>query len=92
MNRYAKKVLLGIVAVIVLWGLAFVFDYGIAIGNNRDPIFCSKGQIYEYDDGTVKEFKCIGYKIYVSDRKSCSKNQIRPASSEWEKIELDECK
>ena len=83
-RRTLKRVAVAISAVLIGWAFIFIVDYMIAIEGNRFPLFCIKGELYEPEEGgTIRENKCLGYKIYVVDIPGCDKNQLKPMNFDW---------
>jgi hypothetical protein len=81
-----KNLKIVLCVVICLQVLVFVFgfiDYTRFV-DNKEPIFCFKRAIYDYDDGSVKENVCFGYKIYNYDRKLIQKLTFVPI---WQKMD-----
>lgn len=55
--------------VIIAWAGMMLYDY-FQVSNEKDPKFCLEENIIEHEDGSTKECKGIGYKIYRYDRES----------------------
>ena len=65
------KKILSFILMIAIIILAFIFikDY-VNVTNEKDPQFCLKEVIHEFEDGTVKECIGLGYKVYTYNRSS----------------------
>ena len=49
--------------------LTWVVDF-INVNNEKEPIFCIKNKVHEYDDGQTTECIGLGYKVYGYNRTS----------------------
>ena len=68
------KKILSFILMIVIIILSFIFikDY-VNVAKEKDPQFCLKEVVHEYEDGTVKECIGLGYKVYKYNRSSMPK-------------------
>jgi len=57
--------LLAFFVVVALW----ITDF-IRVRNEKEPMFCIKENVYNYEDGTVDECIGLGYKVYEYKRES----------------------
>ena len=49
--------------------LTWVVDF-INVNNEKEPVFCIKNKVHEYDDGQTTECIGLGYKVYSYNRTS----------------------
>lgn len=55
--------------IILVLAVVWIVDF-IKVTREKEPIFCIKNEIHEYDDGTVRECTGLGYKVYTYNRSS----------------------
>jgi hypothetical protein len=73
-----KKILLGIIIFIIIWGTLFIVDYSRA-KKQKLPLFCSKlFGMFSYLDGGTVEYIGFGYKVIdfhrlISDEEKTTK-------------------
>jgi len=65
----SKIIKIIILTVIILWIICFFIDY-IRARQSKNPLFCIKENIVEYEDGTVYSCTGLGYKMYKYQRAS----------------------
>ena len=49
--------------------LIWIVDF-INVNNDKEPVFCIKTEVHEYDDGQTVECTGLGYKVYRYNRVS----------------------
>lgn len=54
---------------IALLAFIWIFDF-IQVKDGKDPKFCIKTELHEYEDGTVNECDGLGYKVFKYNRTS----------------------
>lgn len=55
--------------IILVLAVVWIVDF-VKVTSEKEPIFCIKNEVHEYDDGTVKECTGLGYKVYTYNRNS----------------------
>lgn len=54
---------------LAILALIWIIDF-INVNNEKEPVFCIKTEVHEYDDGQTVECTGLGYKIYNYNRAS----------------------
>lgn len=55
--------------VFAILALIWIVDF-INVNNDKEPVFCIKTEVHEYDDGQTVECTGLGYKVYKYNRTS----------------------
>ena len=55
--------------------IAILFDYFAAV-RKVEPLFCFKEEVEQFDDGEIKTYIGLGYKIIKYDRESYTKGIV----------------
>ena len=74
--------------VLISWMLIVVIDYVRTI-NSKEPLFCIKKDVIEYEDGVVNSCTGLGYKAYEYNRESYQAIEFGPF---WIKVRNDDVK
>ena len=85
-NIFIKVLDIVLWVVLIAWMIIVVIDYVRTI-NSKEPIFCIKEEVIEYQDGTVNSCTGAGYKVYEYNRESYQAIEFGPF---WKKVRNDE--
>lgn len=82
MVKKVKLIIFIILAVFILWGIAFFIDYTRYI-NDQKPIFIVQITHYDFIDGYINRYTGLGYIYFEYRREHINENSLVPF---WAKI------
>lgn len=72
-----KKILYGLLIIIIVWAVIFGVDYALSL-NNRTPLITFKKIEYDKDDVHVTEYHSLGYKVIEEGQGWIKKYYMKP--------------
>jgi len=77
MNKKVKVLLIILTIIIVAWISIFIIDL-VRFKNNQKPMFIFNTNHYDYMDGYVVEYNCLGYKYFEYRREAIKDESLAP--------------